>query len=76
MCAISSRYYTERPELYSIAMHFAKLAAASALIDGFKSVEVVQAYILLAVYALPSRKWEEAREWMYLGLAIRCFYLD
>ena len=71
VCAISSRFYTERPELYSIAMHFAKSAAANALIDGWKSVEVCQAYILMSVYSLPSRKWEEAREWLYLGLAIR-----
>src|SRR5258706_3835898 len=71
VCAISSRYYTERSELYSIAMHFAKSAAANALIDGWKSVEVCQAYILMSVYSLPSRKWEEAREWLYLGLAIR-----
>lgn len=52
-------------------MHFAKSAAANALIDGWKSVEVCQAYILMSVYSLPSRKWEEAREWLYLGLAIR-----
>lgn len=72
VCAISSRYYTEkRPELYSLAMHFARKAAASSLIEGAKSVELCQAYILMSVYSMPSRRWEDAREWLYLGLAIR-----
>ena len=52
-------------------MHFAKHAAATALIDGWKSVELVQAYILMAVYAVPARRWEEDRSWLYIGLAIR-----
>ena len=52
-------------------MHFAKHAAATALIDGWKSVELCQAYILMAVYAQPARRWEEDRSWLYIGLAIR-----
>ncbi|CAE7147292.1 unnamed protein product, partial [Rhizoctonia solani] len=71
VCAISSRYYTKRPELYTIAMHFAKQSAATALIDGWKSVELVQAYILMSIYPVPARRWEEDRTWLYLGLAIR-----
>ncbi|KAJ7577862.1 fungal-specific transcription factor domain-containing protein [Mycena floridula] len=71
VCAISSRYYTEKSEIYPIAMHFAKHSAANALIDGWKSVELCQAYILLSVYAVPARKWEEDRSWLYTGLAIR-----
>ncbi|CAE6458081.1 unnamed protein product [Rhizoctonia solani] len=71
ICAISSRYYTKRPELYSIAMHFAKQSAAMALIDGWKSVELIQAYILMSVYPAPARLWEEDRTGLYLGLAIR-----
>ena len=34
VCAIATRYYDERPEMYPIAMHFAKHAAANALISG------------------------------------------
>ena len=71
VCAISSRYYREKAEIYAIAMHFAKHAAATALIDGWKSVELCQAYILMAVYAVPARRWEEDRSWLYIGLAIR-----
>ncbi|KAJ7773647.1 fungal-specific transcription factor domain-containing protein [Mycena maculata] len=71
ICAISSRYYPDKSEIYPIAMHFAKHSAANALIDGWKSVELVQAYILMSIYAVPARKWEEDRSWLYTGLAIR-----
>lgn len=53
-------------------MHFAKHSAANALIDGWKSVELCQAYILMSVYAQPAKRWEEDRSWLYTGLAIRC----
>ncbi|KAI9450174.1 hypothetical protein F5148DRAFT_1291014 [Russula earlei] len=52
-------------------MHFAKTAAANALIDGWKSVELCQTYILLSFYAVPARRWEEDRSWLYTSLAIR-----
>ncbi|KAF8804042.1 hypothetical protein BYT27DRAFT_7194756 [Phlegmacium glaucopus] len=71
ICAISSRYYSEKSEIYPIAMHFAKHSAANALIDGWKSVELCQAYILMSIYAVPARRWEEDRSWLYTGLAIR-----
>ncbi|KAF8198312.1 hypothetical protein K438DRAFT_1584084 [Mycena galopus ATCC 62051] len=71
VCAVASRYYPEKSEIYPIAMHFAKHSAANALIDGWKSVELCQAYILLSIYPVPARKWEEDRSWLYTGLAIR-----
>ncbi|KAI0738159.1 hypothetical protein C8Q80DRAFT_1222509 [Daedaleopsis nitida] len=71
VCAISSRYYTEKTEIYPIAMHFAKHAAASALLNGWKSVELSQAYLLMSLYGVPARRWEEDRNWLYTGLAIR-----
>lgn len=71
ICAISSRFYTEKSQIYPIAMHFAKRSAATALIDGWKSVELCQAYILMSIYAVPARRWEEDRSWLYTGLAIR-----
>ncbi|KAH9945337.1 uncharacterized protein BXZ73DRAFT_38492 [Epithele typhae] len=68
---ICSRFYTERPDLYQQAMNCARLAAGSTLIGGQKSVETVVAYILLSLYPVPARKWEEDRCWVYLGLAVR-----
>ncbi|KAH6903859.1 hypothetical protein BKA70DRAFT_1373739 [Coprinopsis sp. MPI-PUGE-AT-0042] len=71
VCAVASRFYPEKSQVYPVAMHFAKSSAASALIDGWKSVELCQAYILMATYAVPARRWEEDRSWLYTGLAIR-----
>ncbi|KAF7373049.1 hypothetical protein MSAN_00512400 [Mycena sanguinolenta] len=71
VCAVSSRYYSEKSGIYPIAMHFAKRSAAKVLNEGRKSVELCQAYILLSVYAVPTRKWEEDCSWLYTGLAIR-----
>ncbi|KAF8530244.1 fungal-specific transcription factor domain-containing protein [Hysterangium stoloniferum] len=71
VCAIASRYYAPKATIYKYAMHFAKTAAASSLIDGWKSVELCQAYLLMSVYSVPARRWEEDRSWLYLGLAIR-----
>ncbi|KAG6889467.1 hypothetical protein C0995_000994 [Termitomyces sp. Mi166 len=69
--ALFDIYYAEKSEIYPIAMHFAKHSAANALIDGWKSVELCQAYILMSIYAVPARRWEEDRSWLYTGLAIR-----
>lgn len=55
-------------------MHYAQLAAGTALISGPKNVEAVQAYILLSLYPVPARRWEEDRGWLYLGLAIRLVF--
>jgi hypothetical protein len=71
ICAIASRHYSERPELYLQAMRYAQLAAGTALISGHKSVEMVSSYILLSLYPVPARRWEDDRSWLYLGLAIR-----
>ncbi|EIW52694.1 uncharacterized protein TRAVEDRAFT_53136 [Trametes versicolor FP-101664 SS1] len=71
ICAISSRYYQEKSDIYPIAMHFAKHAAASGLLNGWKSVELAQAYLLMSLYGVPARRWEEDRNWLYTGLAIR-----
>ncbi|KAJ7774694.1 hypothetical protein B0H14DRAFT_2964685 [Mycena olivaceomarginata] len=71
VCALASKFCTERPELYPQAMHFAQMAAGTALIGGQKRVDLVQAYLLMATYPVPSRRWDEDRGWIYLGLAIR-----
>ncbi|KDR76303.1 hypothetical protein GALMADRAFT_67889 [Galerina marginata CBS 339.88] len=71
ICAIASRFYSERSDLYAKCMHYAQLAAGTALIGGSKNVEMCCAYILLSLYPVPARKWEDQRSWLYLGLAIR-----
>lgn len=71
VCAIASRYYVQRPELYAQAMQYAQTAAGNALISGTKNVEMCAAYILLSLYPMPVKRWAQQRSWLYLGLAIR-----
>ncbi|KAL0567880.1 hypothetical protein V5O48_014114 [Marasmius crinis-equi] len=71
ICAVSSRYYTKKSEIYPVAMQFAKSSAAKALVDGWRSVEVCQAYVLMSMYAVPAHRGEEDRSWLYTSLAIR-----
>lgn len=71
ICAIASRYLADSKELYPQAMHYAQAAAAEALIGGVKNVEMASAYILLSLFPVPARRWDDDRSWLYLGLAIR-----
>ncbi|KAG8742296.1 hypothetical protein FRC10_001720 [Ceratobasidium sp. 414] len=71
ICAISSRYHRERPERYTVAMDFTKQLAAKALVGGWKSIELVQAYTLMSAYPVPTRRWNEDRTGWYLSLAIK-----
>ncbi|KAJ6471467.1 hypothetical protein C8R45DRAFT_1165247, partial [Mycena sanguinolenta] len=71
VCAVSARYYTEKSEIYPIAMQFAKRSAANALNEGWKTIELCQAYILLSIYSVPVHKWEEDCSWLYSGIAVR-----
>jgi hypothetical protein len=71
VCAIASRFSAERPGLYARLMHFAQLAASTTLITGTKNVEMCAAYILLSLYPIPAKRWEDQRSWLYLGLALR-----
>ncbi|KAK0502116.1 hypothetical protein EDD18DRAFT_1346684 [Armillaria luteobubalina] len=77
ICAIASRYHPPKSNIYPIAMHFAKRSAANALIlDGMKSVELCQAYILMSIYPAPERSWDRDQTWLYIGLAVRCVHRD
>ncbi|KIY69992.1 hypothetical protein CYLTODRAFT_420192 [Cylindrobasidium torrendii FP15055 ss-10] len=71
VCATASKYYTDRPEVHPVALGFARDAAAQSIVEGYKSVDICQAYLLMAVYAQPKKKWEEDRRWVFLGVAVR-----
>ena len=71
VCALASRFYDKRPELHGELMRYAQLAAGTALISSPKNIELCIGYILLSLYPVPTKRWEDERGWMYLGLAIR-----
>ncbi|KAI5988475.1 hypothetical protein F5J12DRAFT_726414 [Pisolithus orientalis] len=51
-------------------MQYAQLAAGTALISGPKNEEICSAYLLVQLYPVPPKHWEEDRGWIYLGVAI------
>ncbi|QRV98273.1 Fungal specific transcription factor domain [Ceratobasidium sp. AG-Ba] len=65
ICAIAAKYYETRPELHLQLSQVARNLAFTVLESGHKSVEVVQAYMLLAIWPI------QGRAWLMLGLAIR-----
>ena len=63
-------HYMCRPELYQQLLDNAKRAAGAAL-NGRKTVETCQSYLLLGMYHPPLRTFREDGTFLYLGLAIR-----
>ena len=56
--------------MHHLALEFAEDAARKAL-NGPKNVDVCQAFLLLAVYPKPKKKWAEDNSWLLMGVAIR-----
>lgn len=56
ICAIAARFYTNKPGLHSSLSGFAKRLAFEVPSRGYKSVEVVQAYLLLTLWTLGPEK--------------------
>lgn len=71
VCGIASRFYESRPRLYQQLMQYTQLAAGTALISGTKNEEMSAAYLLIQLYPVPAKRWDEERSWIYLGVAIR-----
>ncbi|TRM57554.1 fungal-specific transcription factor domain-containing protein [Schizophyllum amplum] len=71
ICGLACRYDDSRRHIYELAMTFARTAAGKALVDGFKSVDACQAYLLLGTYPMPKRNFADDRSWMFLGVAVR-----
>lgn len=72
VCAISSKHYTARPELHAKLTDLSKKLAFSVPAQGYKSVEIVQAYLLLVLWGCgPVERYEQDKTWFLLGMAIR-----
>ncbi|KAF7322274.1 hypothetical protein HMN09_00004800 [Mycena chlorophos] len=72
ICAIASKFYDRNPELHNKLSEMSKKLAFSVPAKGYKSVEIVQAYILLALYGCGAvERYEQDKTWMLLGMGIR-----
>lgn len=72
ICAIASKFYSQRQELHSKLTNLSRKLAFSVPEQGYKSVEIVQAYILLTVWGCgPVERYEQDKTWLLLGMGIR-----
>lgn len=72
MCAVSSKFYTKNPALQGKLNAVARKLAFDVPSQGFKSIEIVMAYLILVYWGVgPSRRFEEDKTWLLLGLALR-----
>lgn len=51
--------------------HWRQKLLPEAILGGYKSVELAQAFLVLAIYHKPTNRLSEDRSWQYLGFAIR-----
>jgi len=76
VCAISSKFYTQRPELHQQLAELAQKLAFSVPAKGYKSLEIVQAYLLLTLWGCGAvERYEYDKTWLLLGMAIRSVFL-
>ncbi|KAJ8589697.1 hypothetical protein M405DRAFT_817576 [Rhizopogon salebrosus TDB-379] len=72
ICAISSKFYTPQPELHQQLAELAQKLAFSVPAKGYKSLEIVQAYLLLTLWGCGAvERYEYDKTWLLLGMAIR-----
>lgn len=72
VCAVSSKFYTKNPTLQPKLNKVARKLAFDVPSQGFKSLEIVMAYLILVYWGVgPSRRFEEDKTWLLLGLALR-----
>jgi len=72
VCAIASKFYLEKPDLHPRLSELSKKLAFSVPAQGYKSVEIVQAYLLLTLWGCGAvERYEQDKTWFLLGMAIR-----
>ncbi|CED83779.1 Zn(2)-C6 fungal-type DNA-binding domain [Phaffia rhodozyma] len=73
ICSIASRYYNnpEKPDLTKKLNACVRKLAFETPSLGHKSVEIVQAFLLLCSYGLPVERFEQDKTWLLLGMGIR-----
>ncbi|KAF5357846.1 hypothetical protein D9756_001242 [Leucocoprinus leucothites] len=67
-----AKFYTANPDLHPRLTELAKKLAFSVPAKGYKSVEIVQAYLLLSLWGCGAvERYEQDKTWLLLGMAIR-----
>lgn len=68
---IASQFYAPRPELHDKAVEYARRCSNMIVENGWKSIEITQAYLLLSLWGESAPNFEQDKAWLYSGLGIR-----
>ncbi|SNX86216.1 uncharacterized protein MEPE_04925 [Melanopsichium pennsylvanicum] len=71
VCTVAAKFYERRPDLHAKCLALTRKVAFEVVNRGFKSIEIVQGFMLMAMYAQPAERFEEDKTWMYSGIALR-----
>lgn len=71
VCTVAAKFYERRPDLHAKCLALTRKVAFDVVNRGFKSIEIVQGFLLMALYAQPAERFEEDKTWMYSGIALR-----
>ncbi|KIY46961.1 hypothetical protein FISHEDRAFT_31353, partial [Fistulina hepatica ATCC 64428] len=72
ICAIASKFYPANPALRPRLTELAHKLAFSVPAKGYKSLEIIQAYLLLSLWGCNAvERYEMDQTWFLLGMAIR-----
>ncbi|KAI0636582.1 fungal-specific transcription factor domain-containing protein [Trametes polyzona] len=72
ICAVASRFYEARPDLHPKLSELVRKLTFQVPARGYKSVEIVQAYLINTLWGCgPVQRYEQDQTWMLLGMAIR-----
>ncbi|RPD66529.1 hypothetical protein L226DRAFT_454613 [Lentinus tigrinus ALCF2SS1-7] len=72
ICAVASRFYEARTDLHAKLSALARKLTFQVPAQGYKSIEIVQAYIINVLWGSgPVQRYEQDQTWMLLGMAIR-----
>lgn len=69
VCAVAARYSEAHEDRLPVLAEFARDLAGQALVNGRKTIEECQAFLILSVYQLPRKHFDEQIHWLCMGLA-------
>ncbi len=69
VCTVAAKFYPRRPDLHEKCFAYAKKCAFEILDNGYKSVEIVQGFLLLSMWCQPSTSYEQDTAWVSRSVA-------
>lgn len=69
ICCVSTKYSAKYAPMCPVFVEFARDLAGKTLVDGRKTIDECQAFLIQSAYQLPRKRFEDQRTWLTMGLA-------